>query len=266
MSETRKYRQSVGNHPPPARDTWCGEADRSGVDRKARGSECLSPLDGACAPECGVSSPRSGWSPPWPVAAAGPPGTRQPASPRSRHRWMPSGASTTRGYNDCPTPWIDCPDNSWSTGRNAAINSIYLRLLSLNPRLMNKNFNDAVSGSTMADLEAQAHSAVRRRVQLVTIAMGTNDACGGRTGAMTSVSAFEADFIKAMNTLTSGLPEARYSQSSRSPTSTTYGSSSTSTRTPSRRGPRRASAAPCSPTRPRAHRQTPTAEPLSANA
>ena len=41
------------------------------------------------------------------------------------------GASTTRGYNDCPTPWIDCPDNSWSTGRNATINSIYLRLLSL---------------------------------------------------------------------------------------------------------------------------------------
>ncbi len=117
------------------------------------------------------------------------------------------GASTTRAYNDCPTPWIDCPDNSWSTGRNAAINSIYLRLLSLNPRLVNKNFNDAVSGSTMADLEAQAHSAVRRRVQLVTIAMGANDACGGRTGAMTSVSAFEADFTKAMDTLTSGLPE-----------------------------------------------------------
>jgi lysophospholipase L1-like esterase len=118
------------------------------------------------------------------------------------------GASTTRGYNDCPTPWIDCPDNSWSTGRNAAINSIYLRLLSLNPRLMNNNFNDAVSGSTMADLEAQAHSAVRRRVQLVTIAMGANDACGGRTGAMTPVSAFQADFTEAMDTLTSGLPEA----------------------------------------------------------
>jgi lysophospholipase L1-like esterase len=118
------------------------------------------------------------------------------------------GASTTRGYNDCPTAWTDCPDNSWSTGRNAAINSIYLRLLALNPRLMNKNFNDAVSGSTMADLQAQAHSAVRRKVQLVTIAMGTNDACGGRAGAMTPVSAFRADFTKAMDTLTSGLPEA----------------------------------------------------------
>ena len=128
-----------------------------------------------------------------------------PASPSSMDAL---GASTTRGYNDCPIAWIDCPDNSWSTGRNAAINSIYLRLLALNPPLTNKNFNDAVSGSTMADLETQAHSAVRRRVQLVTIAMGTNDACGGRTGAMTPVSAFEADFTKAMDTLTSGLPEA----------------------------------------------------------
>jgi lysophospholipase L1-like esterase len=117
------------------------------------------------------------------------------------------GASTTRGFNDCPTPWIDCPDNSWSTGRNPAVNSVYLRLLSLNPRLVNKNFNDAVSGSAMADLDAQAHLAVQRTVQLVTIATGANDACGGRTGTMTPVSAFEADFTRAMDTLTSGLPE-----------------------------------------------------------
>jgi lysophospholipase L1-like esterase len=138
--------------------------------------------------------------------------TTQPAAPRPPT--YPSsmdalGTSTTRGYNtDCPTAWIDCPDNSWATGTNAAVNSIYLRLLALNPRLRNNNANDAVSGSMMADLEQQARNAVRRKVELVTIAMGTNDACGGRAGAMTEISAFRTDFTSAMDTLTSGLPKA----------------------------------------------------------
>jgi lysophospholipase L1-like esterase len=135
-----------------------------------------------------------------------PAASRPPAYPSSMDAL---GTSTTRGYNtDCPTAWIDCPDNSWATGTNAAVHSIYLRLLALNPRLRNNNANDAVSGSMMADLVQQARSAVRRNVELVTIAMGTNDACGGRAGVMTKVSAFRTDFTRAMDTLTSGLPQA----------------------------------------------------------
>jgi lysophospholipase L1-like esterase len=46
-------------------------------------------------------------------------------------------------------------------------------------------------------------------VELVTIAMGTNDACGGRTGAMTEVSTFRDEFTRAMDVLTEKLPRAR---------------------------------------------------------
>jgi lysophospholipase L1-like esterase len=120
------------------------------------------------------------------------------------------GGSFTRGFNtDCPNAWIDCPENSWATGTNPVVDSIYLRLLALNPRLSDNNANDAQSGSTMADLDAQAQSAVRRDAELVTIATGTNDACGGHTVEMTEVSVFSDEFTQAMDTLTTGLPQAR---------------------------------------------------------
>ena len=120
------------------------------------------------------------------------------------------GGSVTRGFNtDCPDAWIDCPDNSWATGANPAVDSVYLRLLAINPQLRDNNANDAESGTTMADLAGQAQRAVRRDVELVVIAMGTNDACGGRTGVMTEVSVFGDEFTQAMDTLTAGLPRAR---------------------------------------------------------
>ena len=120
------------------------------------------------------------------------------------------GASVTVGFNtDCPDGWIDCPDNSWATGTNPAVDSVYLRLLALNPRLKDHNANDAESGTAMVALDGQAESAVQRGVDLVTIAMGTNDACGRRTGVMTDVSEFRDEFRQAMDTLTTGLPRAR---------------------------------------------------------
>ena len=120
------------------------------------------------------------------------------------------GGSVTRGFNtDCPEGWTDCPDNSWATGANPAVASVYQRLVALNPQLEGHNFNDAESGTTMVALDGQADSAVQRGAELVTIAMGTNDACGGRTGVMTDVSVFRDAFTRAMDTLTKGLPDAR---------------------------------------------------------
>ena len=120
------------------------------------------------------------------------------------------GASVAAGYNtDCPEGWIDCPDNSWSTGANPAVDSVYLRLLALNPRLKDHNANDAASGTALVALDGQAESAVQRGVDLVTIAMGTNDACGRRTGVMTDISEFRDEFRHALETLTTGLPLVR---------------------------------------------------------
>ena len=122
-------------------------------------------------------------------SAARPAASHAPTYPSSMDAL---GGSVTVGFNtDCPDAWTDCPDNSWATGTNRAIDSVYLRLLALNPQLKGNNANDAESGTTMADLDGQAQSAVRRGAELVLIAMGTNDACGGRTGVMTEVPRFQ---------------------------------------------------------------------------
>jgi len=119
------------------------------------------------------------------------------------------GASGTRGYNTgCPDAWTDCPESSWATGTDPEVDSVYLRLLAHNPQIENHQGNDAESGTAMADLPGQAVSAVRRHAELVMISMGTNDACGGRTGVMTEVATFRARFASAMDALSKGLPAA----------------------------------------------------------
>ena len=141
------------------------------------------------------------------------------------------GGSVTVGFNtDCPDAWTDCPDNSWATGTNRVIDSVYLRLLALNPQLKGNNANDAESGTTMADLDGQAQSAVRRGAELVLIAMGTNDACGGRTGAMTEVPVFRDEFAAGHGHADRQGRPRHESTSSPSRTSTSDGRPSTPSR------------------------------------
>lgn len=118
------------------------------------------------------------------------------------------GDSMTRAFNTCAVAWTDCLANSWATGTNSQVDSYYERLLALNPGIRGYNYNDAVSGAKMSDLNRQASSAVSRKAQLVTVLMGNNDACGGSSGVMTDVSTFQSEFQQAMSTLTSGLPNA----------------------------------------------------------
>jgi lysophospholipase L1-like esterase len=117
------------------------------------------------------------------------------------------GDSITRAFNTaCPFYWTDCAlTNSWATGSNSKVNSIYTRLSAFGPVT---RYNDAVSGAKMVDLPGQATTAVGRNVEAVTILMGANDACGGSSGVMTEVSSYQANFEKAMATLSSGLPNA----------------------------------------------------------
>ena len=118
------------------------------------------------------------------------------------------GDSITRAFNTCSTAFTDCPENSWATGTNAAVNSVYERILAKNAAIKGNNFNDAVSGSKMEGLKAQAEKAVSRKVELVGILMGANDACTSSVSTMTSVATYKSKFEEAMKTLTTGLPSA----------------------------------------------------------
>lgn len=118
------------------------------------------------------------------------------------------GDSITRAFNTCSFPFTDCPENSWATGTNKAVDSYYERALAVNPEIKEHAFNDAVSGAKMAELKGQAEKAVSRKVELVGILMGANDACTSSISTMTSVATYKSEFEEAMNTLTKGLPSA----------------------------------------------------------
>jgi lysophospholipase L1-like esterase len=120
-----------------------------------------------------------------------------------------TGASATTAYNTCETPGTNCPANSWSTGTNAAVNSIYLRIVAVNAEMRGHLHNDAVAGSKMARLQAQFEVAAEQRVELVTVDMGSNDICTDTEAEMTSVASFTTSFRSALTALTTRLPNVR---------------------------------------------------------
>ncbi len=65
-----------------------------------------------------------------------------------------SGATGANSNGD----GLDVPENSWATGANPKVNSIYRRLLADHPALKGHNWNEAVDGSSVTDLMHQARA------------------------------------------------------------------------------------------------------------
>ncbi|MGB2711555.1 MAG: SGNH/GDSL hydrolase family protein [Conexibacter sp.] len=120
-----------------------------------------------------------------------------------------TGDSITRAFNTCAFPFIDCPQNSWATGTEAAVNSFYLRIRAVNAGITGNLFNDARSGARMSNLPEQVRRAVEQRVEFVVIEMGANDVCTSSEETMTSVANFEREFDRAIRDLRERLPAAR---------------------------------------------------------
>jgi lysophospholipase L1-like esterase len=99
----------------------------------------------------------------------------------------------------------DCPEASWATGTDPAVNSLARRLLGPQGAAQ-RSWNLAVSGSRAADLPRQMGRAVAHRPELVTVMTGANDACRSSVAAMTPVADFRASFERALRTLRSALP------------------------------------------------------------
>jgi lysophospholipase L1-like esterase len=120
------------------------------------------------------------------------------------------GDSITEATNVCC--WYgDHHRHSWSTGWNAndPILSHYERILAAQPAIGGQNYNDARAGAKMAAAPNQAAQAVAQQAEYVTILMGANDVCTSSPSTMTPVAEFRASFQATMQTLTTGLPNAR---------------------------------------------------------
>jgi hypothetical protein len=134
----------------------------------------------------------------------------QPAwdAPPRPSRTAEPGHPITRAYDVCCS-YGDHPGQSWSTGSTSydGIASHYERIRQLNPAITGHAWNDAVSGSKMAQAPGQATQAISQGARYVTILMGANDLCTSSPSTMTAPEDFRANFSQAMATLMAQDPD-----------------------------------------------------------
>lgn len=116
------------------------------------------------------------------------------------------GDSITQAASTAGSLGTDAPQNSWSTGTSATVNSHYLRLLALNPAINGRNDNRSVSGAKMIDLAGQMPAPGAAQPEYLTVLIGGNDVCTPTEASMTEVGAFRDQFVAAMATLRAASP------------------------------------------------------------
>ncbi len=98
------------------------------------------------------------------TSAIASPGASEATRPTYPDSIVVLGHSGATGYNSDPAyPNSDIKENSWATGSNPAVNSIYRRILARNPGIEGHVFNVATDGSNVTDLMRQAREAVAVR-------------------------------------------------------------------------------------------------------
>ncbi|MEU3604728.1 SGNH/GDSL hydrolase family protein [Streptomyces sp. NPDC035033] len=152
-----------------------------------------------------------------PGAAAGTtggPAASPTPSPTPASRWDASpasvaavGDSITRAFDACSL-LADCPEASWATGTDPAVNSLALRLLGPG-RVAARSWNLARSGARVAALPEQMARAAAERPELVTVMIGANDACRPTPAGMTPVAEFRRSFEAALARLRKDAPDAQ---------------------------------------------------------
>ncbi|MGW6689156.1 SGNH/GDSL hydrolase family protein [Streptomyces sp. NPDC054961] len=117
------------------------------------------------------------------------------------------GDSITRGFDACSV-LADCPEASWATGDDPRVHSLAARLLG-EAEAPARSWNYAVTGSRMADLRGQLASAAAHKPDLVTVMVGSNDACRPTASSMTPTADFRAGFEKALADLRAASPTSQ---------------------------------------------------------
>ena len=113
------------------------------------------------------------------------------------------GASSSVGYS-ATTHAGPQPANSWATGTNPKVHSIFVRLRQQNGS-GERAFNAAEPGASMIVLSAQAQR-IPKEADLVTIDMGTNDACDVPATARAD---FRSSLEMGLRTIAERAPAAR---------------------------------------------------------
>ena len=121
------------------------------------------------------------------------------------------GHSGATGYDSDPArPGEDAKTNSWATGTNPRVGSVYLHALDQSPALKNNVTNFAISGSDVDDLPDQVNQAVREKPlpDLVIIQSVDNDVrCDGTDEANYAV--YGGKITAVLKSIVTAAPQAR---------------------------------------------------------
>ncbi|MEP7330578.1 MAG: SGNH/GDSL hydrolase family protein [Terracoccus sp.] len=122
------------------------------------------------------------------------------------------GHSGATGANSNPdAPGADSDENSWATGSNPQVDSLYLRLLAENPNIKGHSHNYAVDGSKVQDLSHQTQQMLMdvASPDLVVIQTVDNDIrCDGSDPQ--NYRPFQESLAGTMRTIASKAPQARF--------------------------------------------------------
>ncbi len=95
------------------------------------------------------------------AGSASPPASESPQTSTAPIGLIALGHSALTGENSDPNnPHAPVPENSWATGINPKVNSIYQRMLAQWPDTRDHVYNAAVGGATASTLNAQAETAL----------------------------------------------------------------------------------------------------------
>jgi hypothetical protein len=128
------------------------------------------------------------------------------------------GTPTAAGWGaDSAHPFRNTPEDSWATGTNPAVRSIYSRLLALNPAVKRHNANltsgesaPEAAGHELDSFAAQVQKALQLRVKPELVLVQVIDRaikCDGTTER--NFADYGSRFGDALQTLSKGLPNAR---------------------------------------------------------
>ena len=105
--------------------------------------------------------------------------------PETVSRWMSGtgypdslavvGHSQATGENTTPYENGDTKTNTWASGTNPAVRSIYLRLLAAHPQIKRHVVNAAQGGATISDIEQQARGVAASHPDLLLVQAIDND-------------------------------------------------------------------------------------------
>ena len=128
------------------------------------------------------------------------------------------GTATAKGWQSNPArPMQPAPENSWATGTNPAVQSIYERILAVNPAIKAHNVNLStgvnaleLAGHELDNFADEVHKALQLKVKPDLVLVQVIDRplkCDGTTER--DIAGYGAKFGASLEALAQGLPNAK---------------------------------------------------------